>query len=111
MDRRNEEESLASAEFAAQSFYDWGRLALYERVTGPAERVKQRELAVMNEVLRQRIDRGLRCENMIDVGTCTGRYLRWAYDRGFIRLCGIDHSADAIVYCRMNLPFSCDLRV
>jgi SAM-dependent methyltransferase len=36
----------------------------------------------------------------LDLGTCTGRYLRWSQARKFAVSCGIDASIDAVRLCR-----------
>jgi hypothetical protein len=110
MDRMKSENLSSTGDLQHHSFYNWERLDRYEHMAGPGRLIKQREWSIMNEVLRARRADGLRCQSMIDVGTCTGRYLRWGRVSGFVSLCGIDHSSDAIAYCRIKLPFSCDLR-
>lgn len=35
----------------------------------------------------------------LDLGTCTGRYLRWGCDQGFGTICGVDRSSASIRYC------------
>lgn len=35
----------------------------------------------------------------LDLGTCTGRYLRWGCDQGFGTVCGVDNSPASIRHC------------
>jgi SAM-dependent methyltransferase len=37
--------------------------------------------------------------NYLDLGTCTGRYLRWATGQGFATVCGVDSSPAAVAHC------------
>jgi hypothetical protein len=41
----------------------------------------------------------------LDLGTCTGRYLRWGCDQGFGTICGVDRSSASIRHCaRLGQP-------
>ncbi|MEP3345027.1 MAG: class I SAM-dependent methyltransferase [Litoreibacter sp.] len=94
---------------ASRNFYDNSLLERYETLNGAAHDVKEKERKVLDTVLADRRASHAACRSMLDIGTCTGRYLRWGQANGFRQICGLDHSQDAIAFCEATLPFTCEL--
>jgi 2-polyprenyl-3-methyl-5-hydroxy-6-metoxy-1,4-benzoquinol methylase len=80
--------------------YHSGWLAGYEQLNAADTAIIAAEMAAFRRLVapyaaRARHER----MNYLDLGTCTGRYLRWAAGQGFATVCGVDNSPAAVTYC------------
>jgi SAM-dependent methyltransferase len=92
------------------NFYGVERLRRYESLQGEAGRVKDREMNALDAIFARRKLDGAPCDSFLDLGTCTGRYLRWAQARGFSQVAGMDHSPHVVPFCREEIGLQdCDL--
>jgi len=92
------------------NFYDIERLRRYETLQGAAGRVKDDEMSALDAIFAGRKLDDARCDSFLDLGTCTGRYLRWAQARGFSQVAGMDHSPHAVRFCREEIGLrDCDI--
>ena len=75
-------------------------LARYAAVAGTDKRIVDAEMREMRRWFASRYPAETRQSlHHLDLGTCTGRYLRWGLSQGFRIICGVDASMDAVAYC------------
>lgn len=80
--------------------YDEAWLDRYERLRGTDALIADAEMAVVEDWYLARFG-ACAADRLrhLDLGTCTGRYLRWSRARGVGLCCGVDASADATRFC------------
>jgi 2-polyprenyl-3-methyl-5-hydroxy-6-metoxy-1,4-benzoquinol methylase len=96
--------SLESPSMLAPEYHSsW--LADYERLNSADTTIIAAEMAAFRKLVASYTARA-RHERMnyLDLGTCTGRYLRWAAGQGFATVCGVDNSPAAVAHCQSALP-------
>jgi SAM-dependent methyltransferase len=72
----------------------------YEQLNRADTAIVSAEMAAFRELVAPFAARtGRERLNYLDLGTCTGRYLRWAAGQGFATVCGMDSSPAAVAYC------------
>jgi 2-polyprenyl-3-methyl-5-hydroxy-6-metoxy-1,4-benzoquinol methylase len=82
-------------------------LERYDEVTGDDATILQAELNVVDGWFDRCMPDLAGCPAQhLDLGTCTGRYLRWGLSRGFSKVHGLDKSAAAVARCRARLASS-----
>lgn len=92
------------------NFYGIETLRRYEMLHGNASRVKGGEMKALDAILARRKLDCARCDSFLDLGTCTGRYLRWAKERGFSEVAGMDHSPHVARFCQEEIGLrDCDI--
>lgn len=92
------------------NFYNADMLRRYETLKGKADRVKNDEMLALDVLFERRKSGGARCDSFLDLGTCTGRYLRWAQRREFSHVAGMDHSPHVARFCREEIGLrDCDI--
>ncbi len=75
-------------------------LAGYEQLNSADTAITAAEMAAFCQLIASFAARtGYKRLNYLDLGTCTGRYLRWAAGQGFATVCGVDNSPAAVAYC------------
>jgi SAM-dependent methyltransferase len=82
--------------------YDPSWLRRYGRTSGVDERIKRAEMDIFTELVTRwtrNPGRTQRPGGMLDIGTCTGRYLLWGLRAGYSPVCGLDRSAAAVRHC------------
>jgi SAM-dependent methyltransferase len=89
--------------------YDSGWLHRYESAAGEDAQLKLEEMNTFEALLYPYAVSQPTFNSFLDIGTCTGRYLRWAAQNGFEKIVGIDSSVDAIQYCSKALTFTPEL--
>jgi 2-polyprenyl-3-methyl-5-hydroxy-6-metoxy-1,4-benzoquinol methylase len=89
--------------------YNAGWLHRYESAVGQDARLKLEEMNAFEDLLYRHTASRPTLKSLVDIGTCTGRYLRWAAQNGFETIVGVDSSADAILYCSQVLTFELEL--
>ncbi len=90
-------------------YYSKELLKSYDCGSQDLEKIKDEELKLLS-ILYQKIGlESLKGHTHLDVGTCTGRYLKWAYDKGCRNIIGLDKSADSIYFCKKNILFKTTL--
>jgi SAM-dependent methyltransferase len=89
--------------------YDAGWLQCYESAVGQDAQIKLEEMNTFEDLLYRCTVSQPTFNSFLDIGTCTGRYLRWAAQNGFETIVGIDSSVDAIQYCSKALTFTPEL--
>lgn len=96
-------DSAAAGQAAGRFAYDRSWLTAYASAGGQDYMVKRAEMRAFGRLVAD-LNRSGRLvpadARLLDVGTCTGRYLRWGMLAGFAEVCGLDRSADAVDYCR-----------
>ncbi|UGY94325.1 class I SAM-dependent methyltransferase [Streptomyces gobiensis] len=81
---------------------DW--LERYDSVANEDAAILRAELDAVEAWFKRRVGGiGERVAQHLDLGTCTGRYLRWGISRGFTSAHGIDKSRAAVARCRAML--------
>jgi SAM-dependent methyltransferase len=94
--------SLPPAAVGAGYGSDW--LDRYDGVTGKDAAILAAEMAAVDAWFDREVGHRIgRRARHLDLGTCTGRYLRWALARGFASVHGVDRSADAVARCSARL--------
>ncbi len=72
----------------------------YESLTASDMAIVDSEMAAVHRWFERRYPvPGRSLVRHLDVGTCTGRYLRWGIRQGFSLVCGVDSSPDAVAFC------------
>lgn len=89
--------------------YNSSWLHRYESAIGQDARLKSEEMNTFEGLLYRYTVSQPTLKSFLDIGTCTGRYLRWAAQNGFETIVGIDSSTDAILYCSQALTFTPEL--
>lgn len=89
--------------------YNSSWLYRYESASGRDAQLKLEEMRAFETLLRRHTELRIISSSFLDIGTCTGRYLRWAHQKEFEKIVGIDRSVDSILYCSKTLSFSPEL--
>ena len=82
---------------------------LYEKSTSNLKQVKDEEQMLLTHMYQRTGLVSLSGLTHLDIGTCTGRYLKWAYDKGCRNIYGIDESKNSIDFCKKNIHFNTSL--
>ncbi|WJY43273.1 class I SAM-dependent methyltransferase (plasmid) [Streptomyces sp. P9-2B-2] len=81
-------------------WYDDDWLERYDRAAGLDAAILQAELEAVETWFERQVGDVVDCAaRHLDLGTCTGRYLRWGTSRGFAAAHGIDKSTAAVARC------------
>lgn len=95
--------------FFPSKIYNSEWLHRYESAVEQDAQLKLEEMNTFEDLLDRYIVSQPTFNSYLDIGTCTGRYLRWAAQNGFETIVGIDSSPDAIQYCSKALTFTPEL--
>lgn len=84
--------------------YDDEWLTRYENLSGVDAQIANSEMEVVEAALQSSFASWHRpALTHLDLGTCTGRYLRWSRHRGFGRSVGVDAAPAAIRFCSRSI--------
>jgi len=90
-------------------YYNKNFLDTYIQGSPPLLKVQEEEMLVLSNLYKKVGLESLAGVTHLDIGTCTGRYLQWAYKHGAQNIYGIDSSPDLINFCKEYLQFSVNL--
>jgi SAM-dependent methyltransferase len=94
-----------SQEGANLDCYEDGWLEEFEHAQGRDLALQVEEMSAFDTLVSACDDR-MRARSAfryLDIGTCTGRYLMWALDKGFGAVHGLDSSQHAVAFSRRKL--------